>query len=510
MGWKRDNFSEDDWAALREEMETLGAWSSELEDLGNEVEKRSLQPRSIDENGSYVKVKDKGMSAWLYLASPDRGRQHYTEDEVLEFLKANEVTSGYLKDTIELLVRDADYEREIQVAAGKPAVEGTDGFYEYLFSPNEHKAPKILENGNVDYTSMSAIQNIKKGEQVAIYHPAVPGQEGYNVRGEVLQPRRIRDMPPLKGFVDVSQEDPNIYLAARDGKIQLKAGRIDIQTHHEIKGDVTLIIGKVEFFGDITITGNVEAGVVIRAGRNIVIQGTVEGANLYAGGDIVLKRGIQGAQKAKISARGNIFADFIEHTIVMAGDTVQANTIINSRVTAGNQVIATGKKGVIMGGYIHAKQGIRTTEIGNSAEVRTVIHAGCEKEVYEKLAHLRLRKKEMDDRLQAAAAEAEDVAKRKAALQGGYVPKMLESRMQSLQQTVKEVRDELRDISEQQERLKDSIEQGADAQIMVSGTVYRGTVVGISELQIPIEQEVDHVRYHLQQGMIECSGYRGL
>lgn len=91
----------------------------------------------------------------------------------------------------------------------------------------------------------------------------------------------------------------------------MKNGKIDIQALHEINGDVTLITGKVEFFGDVVITGGVESGVIIRAGRNIEIKGNVEAVSLFAGGDIILGRGIQGAQRAKIIARGIFMRIFL-------------------------------------------------------------------------------------------------------------------------------------------------------------------------------------------------------
>ena len=53
-------------------------------------------------------------------------------------------------------------------------------------------------------------------------------------------------------------------------------------------------------------------------------------AQIFAGGDIILQKGIQGGGKGRVSARGNIFSDFIEYADIEAGMDVYANSIINS------------------------------------------------------------------------------------------------------------------------------------------------------------------------------------
>ena len=320
--------SEQELAELRKEIEALtGSGDGGVFDNGSAADKprpenqilndiaeeANLSPLTIEENGSYVKVASDGMSAWLYLTVPSMGKDNYNMEELKDFLNKNGVVTGYHRSNLAAMIKKKVYEREILVAQGQPATDGKDGYFEYKFDTEQRKAPKVMENGKVDYTNMSSLQNVRKGDIVAIYHHAEEGQDGYDVKGKVLTANRVKEVPPLKSSPAISNEaNPDVYVAMKDGKIELKNGRIDIQALHEINGDVTLITGRVEFFGDVIITGNVESGVMIRAGRNIEIRGTVEAVNLFAGGDIILGRGIQGAQKAKVSARGSVFADFIE------------------------------------------------------------------------------------------------------------------------------------------------------------------------------------------------------
>ena len=383
-------------------------------------------------------------------------------------------------------------------------MEGRDGYFEYKFDPDSYRAPKVLENGRVDYTNMSALSNVRKGDVVAVYHHAKIGQDGFDVKGKAIAAQKAKEIPPLRGQSISNQDNPDIYLATRDGKIEFRDGRIDIQALHEIHGDVTLITGKIEFFGDVVIDGNVEAGVIIRAGRNIEIRGTAEAVNLFAGGDVILGRGIQGAQKAKISARGNIFADFIEHTVVAAGGTVQANTILNSRISADEKVILTGKKGAIIGGYTHAAMGITATEIGNAAEVRTVVHAGSEKEVYQRFQEVRKKDAELTDKLKEIYEELEEIRKK---LQSGAIKPMesLNIRVKKMKQDLTALKAEQVENRKECKDIEELMARRQNAEIAVSGNIYRGTVVCFAQMQIPIEHNTCFMKYYQRRGMIESS-----
>ncbi len=512
----QDFLSEKEVAELRREIETLSAGSGQLPDDQSSQERAAapadgssdpgvdLVPLSIEDNGSYVKIDDDNMCAFLYLMPPGDGKDRYTMEELVAFLQKNGVTTGYHHSNLAAMIKKKVYKREIVAARGQAAVEGRDGYFDYKFDPDQYRAPKVLADGRVDYTNMSTLQNVKKGDVVAIYHHVMPGQDGYDVKGKPILAARVKEIPPLRGQAVSNQEDPDVYLATKSGKIEFKDGRIDIQNLHEINGDVTLITGKVEFFGDVVINGNVESGVVIRAGRNIEIKGTVEAVNLFAGGDIILGRGIQGGQKAKVSARGNIFADFIEHTVVMAGGSVQANTILNSRISADDKVILTGKKGAIIGGYTHAAKGITATEIGNGAEMRTVVHAGCDKEIYQRAQEARKREPELLRQLKDIAEEMETLRRQRASASGKSI-EILESKFKALEKKSQAPKAELMELRKECQELDNAIMAGQGAEIEVSGNIYRGTVICFAQVQMPIEHSTCFMKYFWQRGLIESS-----
>lgn len=510
MDREQDFLSEKEVEELRREIDALVAGIDKIGDepggqeTGTGKSKHQnflddLAPLPIEDNGSYVRLSDDQMRAFLYLMPPGEGKSQYTKEELIAFLKKNDVTTGYHQSNLTAMIRKKVYRREIEVAAGKDVIHGENGYYEYKFSPERYRAPEVRKDGSVDYTSMSTLENVKKGSVVAVYHHAREGQDGYDVKGNVITADKAKEIPALKGQVVRSPENPDIYFAARDGKIEFRDGAIDIQHVHEINGDVTLITGKVDFLGDVLIHGNVEAGVTICAGRNIEIRGAVEAANLFAGGDITLCHGIQGGKKAKISAKGNIFADFIEHTIVTAGGSIQANAILNARVSADEKVILTGRKGAIIGGYTHAEKGIKATEIGNTAEVRTIVHAGCTKEIYQRAQELKKRNTEIPKLVKEIAADMEESRKKYKNADE------LSEKLRALEQNKAALMEEWEEGRKEFQKLEKAIADSQHSEIAIGGNVYRGTLICFGVMQMPVEHTTCFMKYFPLGGMIESS-----
>lgn len=454
----------------------------------------------IRENGSYVRITDDNMSAWLYLYPPHSGM--YSKDEVVAFLAEAGVQKGYHNSNLTAMVKKKVYNREIQVAQGVPVKEGRDGYYEYMFPVEEKVSPRISEDGKVDYTSVNAIHNVREGAEIAIYHRAVAGEDGYDIRGNEQKAKLVKELPELRGKGIRQVEDSDVYVALYDGKIEYQDGKIEIKKCYEVNGDVNMVTGKIEFLGDITVNGNVESGVLIRASGNVEIRGSVEAATIVAGGDIVLNRGIQGGQKAKLAARGNVVATFIEYTIVNAGGDVTAGSIINSRVLAEGRVIVAGKRGNLIGGYTHGLQGVEATNIGNEVEVRTVVHAGCESEVYYKNLDTIKKEKELKKQLSEISEQLTELiieVKQK----GNTLTPALEEKLNEIKAWKEEVGDELKDIEEALAGFNAMMLIGKDAKIRALTNIYRGTVISLVQLQMPVEHNTCFMSYYIEGGMIE-------
>lgn len=501
------NFSEDQINKLKMAMEKM--IDSVEQDINRENGNNLVMEQSSFDKwdskgtnfakGTYVRVDEDNMAAWLYVAPPDR-RQTYVRSEIETFLQGHGIIKGYHSSNISAIIKKKVYEREILVAQGQDIIEGHDGSFEYLFTPEEYGVPKIREDGTVDYTNMSALHNVRKGDKVALYNYAVPGIDGYDVYGNEMKAKPVKDLPPMRGK-GILRED-NVYYAQSDGKIEVKDGKIDIQNVHEISGDVDGIIGKVEFFGDVVISGNVEAGVVIRAGRNVEVHGTCSAVTIFAGGDVVLTRGIQGG--GKISARGSVFADFIENTTVVANGSVQSNTLLNANVSAKDKVILTGKKGAIIGGYTHAVKGIEAMSAGNDVDLKTVLHAGYEEASYVRLLEVRQREVEVKDDL-SKLVDAMSETLREKRLKGSLAASATDAKLLEWNKLKDEYFSELDELGKEKEKLEEIVKESKGAYIKIDGSIYANVMIGINMEKQLIDRSTSFMRYCGDNGVIESS-----
>ena len=450
---------------------------------------------------SYVKISDDGMTAYLLLGMPEEGAEPYDIDDIMDFIEESGVTYGVEMSRINGMLIAGMYDREEEFAFGTPMVEGKDGYYEYFFTPETHTGPKVLEDGSVDYQSMHMLQNVRAGDKLALYHHAVEGTEGTDVRGNVIKPTPVKDLKPLKGLNISNEENPDEYVSLIDGKVELKGDRIDIQATHEIKGDVDYLTGRIDFYGDIIVNGNVESGVTLRAGRNIIINGTAAAANLFAGGDIIISKGVTGNQNAKLSARGNVFSNFLEYCNVDAGGNVEANAILDSHVNAGGCVIATGGKGRIIGGYVHGMLGVTSGSAGNNTEIKTIIHAGYEPKTYEEVVRLTNEEKTQSEKLQAVVAEMTEIIQAKAG--GSWKAKALESKLPELEEKKNAIYRNLDTIRSDIEFYKMILEKGKGSKIEIKGPVHAGVMISIETSKMPIDKDTSYMRFFKAGGRVQ-------
>lgn len=483
--------------ALRQQMKTANPDSRELP--GGSA---SDVPKEDNGKSIIVKIADDAMSASVELAAP-KDDISYSAAEVMGELRKNRIVSGIKSDIIMDMVSNHRYDVAVVVAHGTEMEPGTDGYYEFTFETQKITTPQIREDGTVDYSAAGRLQNIKEGELVAKYHPAVAGKKGVNILGTEKQPGAVKDLPQLRGKYIIHDAEANEYRATRSGKISLDEStyNIEILDVHEINDNVTLLTGKVEFYGDLIINGDVESGVFIRAGRNVTVSGTVGAATINAGGDIVLKKGIQGSGKGVVSARGNVFSDFIEYATVRAREDIYANSIINSEVETDGQVTVSGKYGSIIGGRTHGLKGIEANEAGNDSEIKTNLHAGLSEADYQTFSELSKEEITLNKELEELVKVITDMLKsRNLGLGPGKISK---SKLAELTAKKNEICQRLDQIKLSKEAIAKKMAKGENASITVRGTIHRNVVIMIDATPIVILNDEAYTRYTNKNEVIE-------
>ena len=124
-------------------------------------------------------------------------------------------------------------------------------------------------------------------------------------------------------------------------------------------------------------------GVVVASAKgDVIVDGYVEACQIYAGGSVVMKNGMQGNGKGKIIAGGSVSGKFFERVTIESGMDVHANAIMNSDITAVQDIVVSGKFGIIIGGCIRTQRQVTATIIGNMSEVKTILQVGSDVDLY--------------------------------------------------------------------------------------------------------------------------------
>lgn len=296
------------------------------------------------------------------------GEEEITEEYILQCMEEQGIKAGIKKDVIQTILLEVPYGKEYVVAEGKPAKQGEAGYYEFFFETEKKEYhPKILEDGSVDYSVQREL--VQKGDLLAKYHPATIGKFGYTVFASIVAPIPAKELPPL--HVSGVENVEGVYYATTNGEAGYRDDTLVVNDILTIEGDAGNATGTITFTGDIHVRGDVMAGVKMKAGGSVLIDGVVEGAFIEAGKDIVVRQGIHGQQKGVIRAKGSVCSAFIEEATVEAGENISFNSAYYSVLKAGEEIHGEGRSGNILGGTATAGKGIYVKSSGNATEVRT-------------------------------------------------------------------------------------------------------------------------------------------
>lgn len=441
--------------------------------------------------GMEITCSDDVTEAYLMLL-PKGGDEVYNVDELERYLREMGIKCGIQRSSLQHMVDTAQFGVPVKVAEGKKPVNGKDGWYEFCFPTDVDRKPKILKDGSVDYTAYGNIPSVEEGAVLAVYHAATQAVDGENVYGEVIPAIRGKELAKLRGKGFYAAEDGCTFLAKYDGKATYVDERLTVDRELVIDGDASNATGDIIFLNDVYIRGNVLAGVTVKSDKgSIIVDGYVESAVLIAKKDIVLKNGMQGNNRGKIIAGGNVSGKFFEQVTVEAGGDVNANAIMNSHIEAGQDVTVSGRFGIIIGGIVHAMRQVNATIIGNMAEVSTKVHVGVEGDLFVLL--------DQCEREEAAAeGELERIVRALSQLEQ-LIEKNgredLQSKKLLLMRGKIEKDTRVNELMKKKQGIIEQMGKVNQAKVTIEKMVYPGTVIMINGVKVLVTNVTPHVEY---------------
>ncbi len=429
------------------------------------------------------------------------GQRPPQKEEILKDLAGRRIVFGIDEEAIE---RGLQHGTQSVIVRGKPPEPGKDAKIVRKF--NAEMKGKLAEDkyGRVDYKNLNLFLLAKKGDILAERVPHTLGVEGTNVFGDTIKPKPGKPKPVPAGK-NTEIQDENYVVATIDGQIVEANNKFSVDPRLEIKGDVGVGTGNINFVGAVDVGGSVLQGFQVKATGTVSIEGAVNGGTVE-GYSVFVKGGIIGAGPGKgvVIAEEDVQATFVENGTIEAGGEIQiADVVLHSDLRAGVRIVVEGKRGLVTGGYLAAGEEIRAKTIGNPALVASRLVVGVNPS--------------LQKRYQAACKEySESKKKLKQLTQALNTLGKIDVSMlppQRVEQIAQLTRSQfpLAGQVERSERLikelEEQIAQMKNGRIRVSDRVYPGQKLIVNSIVKHIQTEEQHCTFQVEDDEVKVGPY---
>lgn len=319
-----------------------------------------------------IRVTPDKMQAYLSVGVPDNCREITTED-LLKALEDRNIKYGINEKEIERCCSLKSFFSEIFCAQGKMPIAGQDGTMSFLFEINPEPKPAVRADGSTDYHDMGIIQSVKKDQVLCTRTMPIPGEDGIDVFGEVVAFKPGAEKRFGNGKNTYISDNELELRAEIDGCINYKNNLVTIDDTFTVRGNVDNATGDINFCGNVVVTGDVREGFKVHSGNNVTISGMVEGATIWAQGDMQITQGMNGMNTGCLYCGGNIKSKYFQNTEILCQGDVTADYYLNASVISGGTITASGSKGLILGGTHQAGKEVVAKTIGADSYLSTSV-----------------------------------------------------------------------------------------------------------------------------------------
>lgn len=276
-------------------------------------------------------------------------------------------------------------------------------------------------------------------------------------------------------------------LAVKAGRVEFSGRSFVVKSVLEIGGNVDFSTGNINFVGDVHIHGDVSSGFSVRTIGDITIDGVVEAAEIEAGGDLVVSKGILGDSRAMIRAHHDVYAKYLENCTVHCRGNLQTDCIVNCDVYCDGEVSVRSGRGTIIGGRIRAAQGITCKIVGSKSESVTSVFLGGQPFADFEKESLLLNIKKQEAELERLERQPDSPTRTQ--------------RMGKLRLDLSIGRMKVNQFDKELKKIQEKMEEQGGCRL-ICDIAYPGMMLTIGELTKPLEKETSWVNARLVDGEI--------
>lgn len=231
-----------------------------------------------------------------------RDEEMVDESELFKLLRDKNVKYGIDRDVLADLIK-APRQGTFVIARGKPPRQGKDGFVQYLFTSPTSRQDQTEDS--IDFREVFNVPSVHSNSVLAVYHPAVQGQDGMAVTGVPIPANPVTELTFRAGKGASLAADGLSVSSTINGRPWVKKrGRsvtVGVESVYQHEGDVDIKSGNLRFNGDVIITGNVTENMIVDIKGNLRVMGFVSRAAVKVTGNLEIMKVITAS---KIKAGG--------------------------------------------------------------------------------------------------------------------------------------------------------------------------------------------------------------
>lgn len=325
------------------------------------------------------------MSAFVCVFPPETGGQDITLEELQRSRHYAGIDNGVFESREEEIVRKREYLHIITIARGILPKDGKDSALTDVLKRCGSFSINVGETEEVAFGADSKIQLVREGDVLCKITPAVPGEDGVDVRGNVLPCAEVHEVIISQGKNTKIAEDGYSLIAATDGIAFWEDDNWAVRRAtilDEVEGK------KVDVAGHLYIKGDVSCNADVCATGDIVVLGGINGSKVCSkNGSVRAYKGIR--ECILVQAKYQVQASEIIKSKLEAGQHVYAGVIDQCDITSGGTLCAGGEHGLILGGDIRVKEKVVCRKVGNASGTLTKIAVGYEPELADEIQQVK-------------------------------------------------------------------------------------------------------------------------
>ena len=212
---------------------------------------------------------------------------------------------------------------------------------------------------------------------------------------------------------------------------------------------------------------------------------------------------MNGMSKGVLEAGNNVISKFIENSKVKAGGYVNTESILHSDVTAGTEIIVTGKHGFITGGHVQADSKVEARTLGAVMGSQTIIEVGANPDLKNEFNRTQKEIGEIVKAIKDAQPIIQNFMEKKA-----KGVRMTADQLEYVKQTAANLEINKQKLTEKNARMQELqqiFDPNKKSEVICTGEVYSGTTIIIGDVSMTVKDSYKYCRFVRSQGEVKMS-----